>query len=125
MDRLAFRIYDPVEKKFHYSGSTPMMLARYFKRTATLVTVQGMKHERFTGLLDKNGTEIYEGDILEFVVFEKTYRTKPVGWKQKFSHFGAGIALNEVLPEDLWVEDYDGNAVYKVTGNIHENPEFT
>ena len=116
MERLAFRIYDPEVKKFHYSGSTPTMLAGYFAMTATLVTVNGMKHEQFIGLTDVNGKDIYEGDIIDHyatygeVIFEDGMFTLNMSAKVNFGH-----------RQPLC---YIGTTECKVIGNIHENPEL-
>lgn len=65
MNTIAYRIYDPKEKKFRFSGSTPSMLANFFKQTAVLHTFHKMEYQMFTGLEDKSKNWIYEGDIVK------------------------------------------------------------
>lgn len=78
-----------------------------------LAKIDDLIIEQFTGLEDKNGTEIYEGDIL----IDDT--GEPIEyWVVKFSEGGfigecAGVA--EPLFELTNLE---------VVGNIHKNPEL-
>lgn len=91
---------------------------------------------QFTGLYDKNGKEIYEGDILRypaedkfdeenFVSFEVFWHDNDcannhVGWQMDRHHFHGNICgareLSRFLPK------YTNKMV--VIGNIHDNPEL-
>jgi hypothetical protein len=114
MERLAFRIYDPALKEFHFSGSTPMMLAGYFKDTATLVTVQGMEHEQFTGLKDTEDSEedIYEGDKVRLYGGE---------YCQGCWEHDETVVIKD-LTYDCFMMGESENI--EILGNIYENPEL-
>ena len=66
---------------------------------------------QYTGLKDKKGREIYEGDILR-------YRTYPVqvGW-----HEGAFCDCH--MDMNILLRHHALN-VYTIIGNIHDNPEL-
>lgn len=74
----------------------------------------------FTGLCDKNGKEIYEGDIVEVVYPHKSYITDRIGVVEygtlgRFQIKGEKIhcAFNHII-----------NFEWKIIGNIFENPEL-
>ncbi|MFT4061100.1 MAG: YopX family protein [Edaphocola sp.] len=91
---------------------------------------------QFTGLYDKNGEEIYEGDIIQFnKVQNPLKKVKGVvefdveigGWMLK----DTTKMLSEVLFEqnnDEWKAEHGwavrNNQYATVIGNIHENPEL-
>lgn len=77
--------------------------------------------QQFTGLHDKNGKEIYEGDIIQWTSKNPfslgDVRTVQVNYVQA-QFWCRGRKLGVYLAELLFNEDCE------VIGNIHENPEL-
>ncbi len=71
---------------------------------------------QYTELKDKNGKEIYEGDILFFEPFGKHNNDRIVKFKQ-------GMFLGELV-RNGYNDAITSSDFYKVIGNIHENPEL-
>lgn len=75
---------------------------------------------QFTGLHDKNGKEIYEGDI---VVLRR--RTKNLGDIQTIEWCSHVAAFTRVTDgDDAHTISAADMALYEVIGNIHDNPEL-
>lgn len=67
---------------------------------------------QFTGLLDKNGVEIYEGDICEKRSKRGSKKIAAIKWDNETAMFEYG---DECAFENEYME---------VIGNIYENPEL-
>ena len=123
MREIKFRVWDKLRKEYLSGGTVSIEIHKGKNPVNKIIldrTLDNYKDrfilEQYTGLKDKNGKEIYEGDILKdvdngfyFIGFEK-------------GSF-AGKYFNQERFLSLAVFDWFKND--KVIGNIHENPELT
>ena len=77
---------------------------------------EGLVIEQYTGLKDKNGKEIYEGDIMEFGIAGAENRGV-VGYEEDFGSYETYTSKGYIIAPLFTSRG-------KVIGNIHENPEL-
>ncbi len=85
-----------------------------------------LKHRTlFTGLLDKNEKEIYEGDILQDLISGVKW-TVVFGFNKKYAFTGWYVENKEIGRTPTLNGDYGGdkNPHVEIIGNIYQNPEL-
>jgi len=115
MKTLKFRAYDGKSYTYFdiYNVPSPEVL-------------DGCAIEQFTGLLDKQGKEIYEGDILKFAVYNAIGKViwddRYFSWWIKLLHRPSDnaqdISLFDAYTSVGWEDSIE------IIGNIYENSEL-
>ena len=104
------------------------------KEERLMVEVERETVGQYTGLTDKNGKKIFEGDIVRYQFDNDdcpfpNKRTEPILGRVFFSDFRASFSVTagrnggSALNNDLFKYVQNGNRV-EVIGNINDNPEF-
>ena len=76
-----------------------------------------------TGLKDKNGKEIFEGDVVKYEVGRNTV-TEEVAYDKNFAGFGVRDADTDIIFTFLQLADVVDLSSFEVIGNIYQNPEL-
>ena len=86
--------------------------------------LQNITLSQFTGLLDKNGKEIFEGDLLQYDGYnfklinkEKIYQIKYDDNLAQYYSYNLENSFDTFLVVRAWKES-------KIIGNIYQNPEL-
>lgn len=133
MRAIKFRVWNPVSKMMFCPDGLDLgrkallLIDRDPWRVAVLdrwTTKDGYKLMQYTGLEDKNGKEIYEGDIIEWTIWPDlddgySFDTKRIRDVVVFKHGSFSLEKRMELLISL-----EPTREPEVVGNIHENPEL-
>lgn len=86
--------------------------------TATLIEVIPETVSQYTGLTDKNGKKIFEGDIVERFWLGRKYI-----YRIDYDKYIASFIGKDIYGLYFITFDYDA-CEFEVIGNIHDNPEL-
>lgn len=134
---IKFRAWN--DSKKDWEGNFSISRIGSFLRLGISQSTEGIHVMQFTGLLDKNGKEIYEGDIIkvldrDWVDMEKDTKYLIVYYaKDSFILINeAGIKERESNNQNQYNQDWYeaklfreyGRDRFEIIGNIYENPEL-
>ena len=118
MREIKFRFWDKIDKKMLYDYTLEeanINLAKIEPLNEYEIMMQ------YTGLKDKNGKEIYEGDILHSDKSELEH-VYIIEWSNKDDYCGFVTVSKKYGLRTFLNKDFKNS---EVIGNIYENPELT
>lgn len=132
MRDIKFRAWDKELNRFRKPFECTQLVIRLSGRVTDGATIPNIVLNQYTGLKDKNGKEVYEGDIVRMHYFFENYgRTScyifededEIVCKLSITPLGVYFENNNMTG---YLCDYleDPSEELEVIGNIYENPDL-
>lgn len=126
---LKFRIWDKANKEYMVLGSTGLDARNgdvidYYNEGNRLGGPEEYDVEQYTGLEDKDGKEIYEGDIVEEDIdFNSKMTDGTFRYRVYWNEDELCWSLSPIGPESIHNDLWELNSSRRVIGNVHEDKE--
>ena len=120
MREIEFRAYDKVGEVMISSDELLTANSAYLKDSLT--ETKNLKLMQFTGLTDKNGVEIYEGDILSTDLSRPYLVVEFLGGAFMYQCHDSGDDYYDHMSPTCDIRTQDKYCA--VIGNVHQNPEL-
>lgn len=126
MREIKFRVWDKDLKEWY--KSTQLVIRPYSGSVTDGGIYPNVELIQYTGLKDKNGREIYEGDVIEFYDFWDEISGGNMEGKTRVGaveYIGTGFRVTcpGDYEEDLFVLKINDDEL-EIIGNVYENPEL-
>lgn len=116
---IKFRVWSEEDKEYRKDCRLLSLFDCVTGCPATIYNDEGDRFdiEQYTGLKDKNGKDIYEGDIVKIEAYGRVFQVVYRKWDCSFVY--------ENDEDEEIYSMFDGFPdKYEIIGNIHENPEL-
>lgn len=104
---IKFRVWDKINNNFYSKEILDALPLKVFLASENI--------QQFTGLLDKSGKEIYEGDIIQYQHPKEDKNKVLVRWTTEEYDNHPGFIINDT---------YAQCGSFEIIGNIFENPNL-